>query len=422
MGHLAQPSASSRGRTGDGGGVRQVPGRADIGVAARGTAGTLSTLLPEATQTPDDRPTSLSRRSTTLIVTFGLAILLLSLAALLPVPYVALSPGPTADTLGSEDGRQLIVIEGRETYPTSGQLLLTTVRVSGGPESRGMSLLNAIRGFVDPEVAVVPIDRVYPPGETVEQVEQRTAEEMELSQQDATAAALRELDVPVATEVAVGSIVEDAPAQGKLEAGDVIVSVDGTPAVSPDAVRDAVRSKQPGETVTFVVTRDGTELEVPVVTGTSPDEEGVAAVGIAPVVAYSFPFTVEIQIEDVGGPSAGLMFALGIYDKLTPDELTGGELDRRDGDDQRPRGRRSARSAASSRSSSPRARAGATVFLTPAENCAGSGRRRPVRSAPGAGRGARRRRPRARRHIRFTRPTFPPARADTCPRSAHDGR
>jgi hypothetical protein len=182
VGHLAQPSASSRGRTGDGGGVRQVPGRADIGVATRGTAGTLSTLLPEATQTPDDRPTSLSRRSTTLIVTFGLAILLVSLAALLPVPYVALSPGPTADTLGSEDGRQLIVIEGRETYPTSGQLLLTTVRVSGGPESRGMSLLNAIRGFVDPEVAVVPIDRVYPPGETVEQVEQRTAEEMELSQ------------------------------------------------------------------------------------------------------------------------------------------------------------------------------------------------------------------------------------------------
>ena len=368
MGHLAQPSASSCGRTGDGGGLRQVPGRADLGVAARGTAGTLSTLLPEATQTPDDRRTSLSRRSTTLIVTFGLAILLVSLAALLPVPYVALSPGPTADTLGSEDGTQLIVIEGRETYPTSGQLLLTTVRVSGGPESRGMSLLNAVRGFVDPEVAVVPIDRVYPPGETVEQVEQRTAEEMELSQQDATAAALRELDVPVATEVAVGSIVEDAPAQGELEAGDVIVSVDGTPAVSPDAVRDAVRSKQPGDTVTFVVRREGTELEVPVVTGTSPDEAGVAAVGIAPVVAYSFPFTVEIQIEDVGGPSAGLMFALGIYDKLTPDALTGGELIAGTGEidadgEIGPIGGIQQKLVAARDE-------GATVFLTPADNCA----------------------------------------------------
>ena len=301
-------------------------------------------------------------------MTFGLAILLLSLAALLPVPYVALSPGPTADTLGSEDGRELIVIEGRETYRTSGQLLLTTVRVSGGPESRGMSLLNAIRGFVDPEVAVVPIDRVYPPGETVEQVEQRTAEEMQLSQQDATAAALRELDVPVATEVAVGSIVEDAPAQGELEAGDVIVSVDGTPAVSPDAVRDAVRSKQPGDTVTFVVRRDGTELEVPVVTGTSPDEEGVAAVGIAPVVAYSFPFTVEIQIEDVGGPSAGLMFALGIYDKLTPEELTGGELIAGTGEinadgEVGPIGGIQQKLVAARDE-------GATVFLTPADNCA----------------------------------------------------
>jgi Lon-like protease len=368
VGQLAQPPASSRGCARDRGGVRPVSRRAHGGVPARGTAGTLSTVLPEATQTPDDRPTSLSRRSTTLIVTVGLAILLMSLAALLPVPYVALSPGPTADTLGSEDGRQLIVIEGRDTFPTSGQLLLTTVRVSGGPESRGMSLLNAVRGFVDPEVAVVPIDRVYPPGETVEQVEQRTAEEMELSQQDATAAALRELDIPVAAEVAVGSIVEDAPAQGELEAGDVIVSVDRTPAVSPDAVRDAVRSKQAGETVTFLVRRDGTELEVPVVTGPSPDEADVAAVGIAPVVAYSYPFTVEIQIEDVGGPSAGLMFALGIYDKLTPGELTGGELIAGTGEidadgEVGPIGGIQQKLVAARDE-------GASVFLTPAGNCA----------------------------------------------------
>jgi Lon-like protease len=295
-------------------------------------------------------------------------VLLISLAALLPVPYVALTPGPTANTLGTVDGRELITIEGRETYPTAGHLELTTVRVSGGPESSGMNLLRAIRGWIDPEVAVVPIERGYPPNETVEEVEQRTAEEMQLSQQDATAAALRALDIPVASEIAVGSVVEDAPAQGELEAGDVIVSVDGAPAVSPESVRDAVRARRPGDTIIFLVRRDGAELEVPVVAGPAPDEPEVAAVGITPVVAYSYPFTVEIEVEDVGGPSAGLMFALGIYDKLTPGELTGGDFIAGTGEIDAD-GEVGAIGGIQQKLVAARDE-GATVFLTPAGNCA----------------------------------------------------
>jgi Lon-like protease len=295
-------------------------------------------------------------------------VLLVALAALVPVPFVALRPGPTADTLGSEHDKELITIEGRETYPTSGHLQLTTVRVSGGPGSPRMDLLRAMRGWIDPQVAVVPIDSVYPPDETAEEIEQRTAEEMQLSQQDATAAALRALDVPVTTEVAVGSVIKDAPAEGKLKAGDVIIRVDDVPAVSPQAVRDAVRSKQPGDTVTFVVRRDGEEIDVPIVTEPSSNGADVAVVGIAPVNAYSFPFTVRIELDDVGGPSAGLMFALGIYDKLTPGELTGGrfiagtgEIDA-DGDVDPIGGIQQKLIAARE--------AGATVFLTPASNCA----------------------------------------------------
>jgi Lon-like protease len=302
-----------------------------------------------------------------LIVTFGLGVLLISLAALLPVPYVALTPGPTANTLGEVDGRELITIEDRETFPTSGHLQLTTVRVSGGPESSGMTLLRAIRGWIDPEVAVVPIEQVYPRDETVEEVEQRTAEEMQLSQQDATAAALRALDIPIASEIAVGSVVEGAPAQGQLEAGDVIISVDGAPAVSPDAVRDAVRAKQPGDTVTFAVRREGEELDVPVVTGPAPDEPDIAAVGISPVVAYSYPFTVEIEVEDVGGPSAGLMFALGIYDRLTPGELTGGRFIAGTGEIDAD-GQVGAIGGIQQKLVAARDE-GATVFLTPAGNC-----------------------------------------------------
>ena len=324
-------------------------------------------------------------------------MLLVALAALLPVPYVALRPGPTANTLGSEQDTELITIEDRETYPTSGHLQLTTVRVSGGPGSPRMDLLQAIRGWIDPEVAIVPIERVYPPDETAsEEVEQRTAEEMQLSQQDATAAALRALDIPVATEVAVGSVVEDAPAEGKLEAGDVIVRVDDVRAVSPEAVGDAVRSKQPGDTVTFVVRRDGDELEVPIVTGPSPDAADVAAVGITPVIAFSYPFTVRIQLEDVGGPSAGLMFALGIYDKLTPGELTGGrfiagtgEIDA-DGEVGPIGGIQQKLVAARESGRDGLPHAGGQLR--------GGGRRRPGRATPRARRDAGRRRPGARPH------------------------
>ena len=318
-------------------------------------------------QTPDDRQPTLSRRSTKLVGASGLFVLLVALAALLPVPYVALRPGPTANTLGSEQNTELITIEGRETYPTSGHLQLTTVRVSGGPGSPRMDLLRAMRGWIDPEVAIVPIESVYPPDETAAEIEERTAEEMQLSQQDATAAALRALDILVASEVAVGSVVEDSPADGKLEAGDVIVRVDDVRAVSPEAVGDAVRSKQPGDTVTFVVRRDGDEIEVPIVTGPSPDAADVAVVGITPVNAFSYPFTVRIQLDDVGGPSAGLMFALGIYDKLTPGELTGG------GSSPAPARStptaRLVRSAASSRSWSRLARRAPRSF-SPAGNCA----------------------------------------------------
>ena len=115
----------------------------------------------------------MSRRVLTIAVTAFVVAVLVSVAALLPVPYVALSPGPVTDTLGEVSGQELIEIEGHETYPTDGKLDLTTVSVLGGP-SRRLQLITALEGWLDDSVAIVPEERVYPEGQTRKQAERQS--------------------------------------------------------------------------------------------------------------------------------------------------------------------------------------------------------------------------------------------------------
>jgi PDZ domain-containing protein len=311
----------------------------------------------------------MSRRTATLGVAGFLIVLLSALAALLPVPYVVLTPGPTADTLNSYKGKQLITISKRSTYPADGALMLTTVEAFGGPGSR-LDLISALRGWIDSDDAVVPVETVYPRGSTAEEVEKQSAEEMELSQEYATAAALRSLDIDVTALVRVQSVSQDAPALGVLKANDVIVSVKGSPVRRPDDLRTAISSHPSGEPVAVTVRREGRTLSLNVPTGKA--EDGRTIVGIMPAVGYEFPFPVTIELDRVGGPSAGLMFALGIIDKLTAGAMTGGTkiagTGTIDGEGnvgpiggvaQKMRGAR---------------KAGATVFLAPAANCAAAAR------------------------------------------------
>ena len=267
-------------------------------------------------------PVGLARRLATFSSTGFVVTLLLALTALLPVPYVLLTPGPTANTIGEVQGQPLIRVEGRETFPTEGNLDLTTVAVTGEP-GNDINLLRAVWGWADGESAVVPREQVYPPGESADQARQRNTADMETSQQDATIAAMRALDVPV-TGVEVRTVLEGAPAVGKLQAGDQVLAVDGRPVGTAQDVRAAVSGHRPGEEVVVRVRRGGQELEQRIVTGeaTGPAGEKRAIVGIVPGERY--PFTVDIALEDIGGPSAGLMFALGIIDKLTPGALTDG--------------------------------------------------------------------------------------------------
>ncbi|WP_090932729.1 YlbL family protein [Nonomuraea jiangxiensis] len=307
----------------------------------------------------------MSRRALTLLLAGFLVLALGVVGAFRPVPYVVLSPGPTENTIGEVDKKPVISIKGHETYPTAGALSLVTVAYQGGPAAQ-IDLLTALRGWIDPTVAVVPQETIFAPDRDPKEVEQENSVEMTNSQDSATAAALNELKIPYGMTVSVVAAEKGKPAEGKLQKGDVINSVDGKPAGNVDIVSDTVKSHKAGENVVFNITRGKEKLDVTLqtVAGT----EGQSVVGVTMTGAYKFPFDVDINVGDVGGPSAGLMFSLGILDKLTPGELTGGKKIAGTGTinpagEVGPIGGIAQKMVGAKDS-------GATVFLTPADNCA----------------------------------------------------
>lgn len=314
----------------------------------------------------------MSRRTLTLAVAGFVVVLLSAIAALLPVPYVALSPGPVTNTLGTVGKTELIRIEGRETYPDRGRLDLTTVSVLGGPTSR-LDLFTALRGWIDDTIAIVPEGLVYPPGQDAKEIEELSATEMRDSQENATTAALRHLGIPVTTRLVVVKVEPASLARGKLRAGDELLEVDGEKVVGGAQLRELVTAHEPGDTVRLVVGRDGRRLPFAVGTRKAPDERTIIGIGTRDDADY--PFTVEISLQDVGGPSAGTMFALGIVDKLTPGSLTGGRHIAGTGtiDDA---GKVDAIGGITQKMVAAR-EAGATVFLAPAKNCAEALRTKP---------------------------------------------
>jgi len=272
----------------------------------------------------------MTSRAFTLTVSGVLLALLVSVAFLVPVPYVTESPGLTADTLGTSIGTDgeptdvpVIEIDGDvETYPTGGQLRLTTVSVTN-PDSR-VTLLQAFGAWFDDEDALLPRDVVYPPEQTVEEARQETAVAMTGSQSTSEVAAARAAGFDVVATAGVAQVVADGPSDGELEVQDAIRAIDGERVTDSAALVEAVRAHEPGDTVELAVRRDGMRLDVEVVTA---ERDGQATLGISVTDTYSVPFEVEFNLDgNIGGPSAGTIFALAIYDKLTPGELTGGQV------------------------------------------------------------------------------------------------
>ena len=251
-----------------------------------------------------------------------LAVALLAVMWLVPVPFGVMRPGPVRDVLGEVNGTPLISIQGRETYPTSGSLDLLTVSISGGPVSK-VDLVDVIEGWLDPAVSVRPERELFPPEQTEEEADRESAEEMVSSQENATAAAMHELGIVVPTTLTVVGFTEGSLAQGKLADSDVITAVDGVAVTDLPQLRDVLQQTEPGHPVEISYTRGGVPATASIETLESEDGRTLLGVLIDPT--YHFPFAVDIKIENIGGPSAGMMFSLGIVDMLTPGEMTGGK-------------------------------------------------------------------------------------------------
>lgn len=310
-----------------------------------------------------------------------LLIAMLCAAVLIEVPYAGMSPGPTYNTLGKVHGEEVLSFPDRDVSDNraSGHLNMTTVRVTGS-EYR-MNLFEAVYGWISDDDAVVPHSTLYPDDKSAEEVDEENAEEFSRSQESAKVAALRELGRKVPTRVIVQSVLKGGPSQGVLHAGDVIKAVDGKRVRTPQQVADLVTKHEPGEKVRFTVVPadraeaaekakknpsalEGEELTL----STEKADDGRAIVGIQPGTAHTFPFPIKITLADVGGPSAGLMFSLGIVDKLTDEDLTGGAFVAGTGtiDD---KGRVGAIGGIGMKTIAAREK-GAEFFLTPARNCA----------------------------------------------------
>jgi Lon-like protease len=306
----------------------------------------------------------MSRRSLTLLIAALATVAAIAVTVLVPVPYVILTPGPTLNTLGSDSsGKPLIAITGTTTHPTTGHLNMVTISYQGGPGAN-LNLFEALRGWVDSSEAVVPESELFPPGQTAQQTQAQDTEQMASSQELATAAALTELHIPYQTVAVVVTTVDGYPARKLLKPGDTIVAVDGKAVDGASSLGALITAHPAGTVFQLEVQRAGKTLTVPVA---SKSSSGTPVIGVTVQEQYRFPFTVDITVGNIGGPSAGMMFALGIIDKLTAENLTGGKFIAGTGEitaagqvqpiggiQQKMVGARDA---------------GATVFLAPAGNC-----------------------------------------------------
>ena len=283
------------------------------------------TDLPTRAEVLEDESRGrLTRGNKAVLAAFFLFLAVMVVGSVVHLPYAVMSPGPTQDTLGTSidgKGEPIIAISGLPTYATDGALRFTTVRVEGGP-GYPVDAWDILQAWIDPARDVLPVDDVFDPKVTQEQVAEENAIQMEGSQEEATAVALRAIGKQVPTHVAIAGITDASKAKGVLEVGDRLDRVDGVEITSTQAVRDVLQKKKPGDTVSMTVTRKGKEqtLEVPTVAG----QGGRTALGVLLGLDHDFPAKVTIDAGAIGGPSAGLMFSLGIYDKLTPGPLAGG--------------------------------------------------------------------------------------------------
>jgi PDZ domain-containing protein len=258
------------------------------------------------------------RRGVTVILGALITALLAVGVMAAPLPYVVLKPGPTVNTLGTQDGKDVIQVKKGQTSASAGQLRLTTVNVQSQVE-----LVWAISSWFSKKDAVVPRELIYPPDQTEKQVEQQNAQEWTESQQSAVTVALTKLGYPVQT--VVKSVTSGGAATGLLRADDVLTAVNGTKVTDPTKLTSLIQAKPVGTVLAVDYIRAGKPGTVKITTAAIGTDK-TPRLGIEITTKQPSPYDISIDLDKIGGPSAGLMFTLGILDKLEPADLTGGKI------------------------------------------------------------------------------------------------
>jgi PDZ domain-containing protein len=315
------------------------------------------------------RCSAVTRRTWTLLVSLALAVMLGLLGAFATVPYVALRPGPTFDTLGVVAGKTVVDIRGTQTFPTSGHLNMTTVSVVDN-----VTLYTALALWMSGQSEMVPRDEIFPPELSEQQVERQNQQMFRDSESNAKAAALHYLGYPA--DVVTGQVLPRGAANGKLVAGDRLLALDGKEVRTAQQAVDLLANSHPGQLVHVRFQRGDTSPQEAVITLGPGAQPGRGYLGVGLTEKPDVPFTVTINLGDIGGPSAGLMFALAIVDKLTPGAMAGNTFVAGTGEI-------TTAGQVGAIGGIPlkmiRAReAGATVFLVPADNCAEAAQRAPA--------------------------------------------
>jgi PDZ domain-containing protein len=307
-------------------------------------------------------------RGRAVVVGSTLTVVLLVATVAIPIPYVAIGPGVTYDTLGAVDGTEVISFSGEDIPPSAaedipgrGHLNMTTISITDN-----VPLLEALGLWATGRYALAPREDYFPPDKTVEQVQEQDAQAFRDSQSSAEIAALSYLGFPNVTYV--GEIPAGSASSGVLQPQDRIVELDGTAVTDFASLQAALAPTTPGQTVAVTVLRDGETVTEKVTLGSNPDVGSQGFLGVGAVQRPVAPFTTSIALERIGGPSAGLMFTLGIIDKLTEGDLTGGEFVAGTGTID-PDGAVGPIGGVLLKLITAR-EAGATVFLVPADNCA----------------------------------------------------
>lgn len=282
------------------------------------------------------------------------------LLAAVTVPYVSLGPGPTFNTLGEVEGKQVVAIEGTETKPTSGNLNMTTVS-----QRDGLTMGQALALWLSGREQLVPRDLVFPPDKTRDDIEKSQNADFRRSEDNAEYAALNYLKYPQA--VTVEKVNDPSPSQGKLQSGDAIDKVNGTPVPDVETFTGILKATKPGDEITVDYRRKNAPAGTTRITLGKNEDRDYGYLGIAVMDAPWAPFTIDFNLANIGGPSAGLMFSLAVIDKLTTGDVNGGKFVAGTG------------SIGSDGKVGPiggithkmitAQEAGATVFLVPAENC-----------------------------------------------------